>query len=227
MTLASLLLLAPLFLSLSVTVVAVLWRIVARRTALADSHRVMVIVLGDIGRSPRIQYQAQSFMDIGHDVDIIGYPGRLAVVAALNATTAACAICCRMTWSVARYPARSFLYDIHCPGTEPLYELVESPKVQFHYLTLPPQLPAGTRKLVFLARAPFKVLHQIYGLARIMLFTTKRPDHILIQVASHSWHQPSIDAGELLTRTAVVSRIHRLFLYSSWRNSLPFYVIRA
>jgi beta-1,4-mannosyltransferase len=34
---------------------------------------VCVVVLGDIGRSPRMQYHAQSLIRQGFDVDIVGY----------------------------------------------------------------------------------------------------------------------------------------------------------
>ncbi|KAH3860806.1 hypothetical protein DPMN_023730 [Dreissena polymorpha] len=36
---------------------------------------VCIVVLGDIGRSPRMQYHAISFMKSGFDVDIVGYGG--------------------------------------------------------------------------------------------------------------------------------------------------------
>lgn len=35
--------------------------------------RVCVVVLGDIGRSPRMQYHSKSLADAGYNVDIIGY----------------------------------------------------------------------------------------------------------------------------------------------------------
>lgn len=38
--------------------------------------RVQVVVLGDIGRSPRIQYHALSIARHGGFVDLIGYKGR-------------------------------------------------------------------------------------------------------------------------------------------------------
>ncbi|KAJ2094793.1 mannosyltransferase, partial [Coemansia sp. S142-1] len=38
-------------------------------------QRVAVLVLGDIGRSPRMQYHALSLAKAGHSVDLIGYPG--------------------------------------------------------------------------------------------------------------------------------------------------------
>ena len=37
---------------------------------------VAILVLGDIGRSPRMMYHAQSFAETGIVTDIIGYGGR-------------------------------------------------------------------------------------------------------------------------------------------------------
>lgn len=34
---------------------------------------VCVVVLGDIGRSPRMQYHAQSLLREGYNVDVVGY----------------------------------------------------------------------------------------------------------------------------------------------------------
>ena len=40
------------------------------------SKRVVVLVLGDIGRSPRMQNHAVSFARAGWDVDLVGFRGR-------------------------------------------------------------------------------------------------------------------------------------------------------
>lgn len=43
-----------------------------------DEHSlrsVAILVLGDIGRSPRMMYHAQSFAENGFTTDLIGYPG--------------------------------------------------------------------------------------------------------------------------------------------------------
>jgi len=40
-----------------------------------ESKHVLVIVLGDIGRSPRMQYHALSLLEHGHCVSLIGYEG--------------------------------------------------------------------------------------------------------------------------------------------------------
>ena len=46
------------------------------RTGKAES-RACIIVIGDIGRSPRMQYHALSLAKTGFDVDIVGYGGEL------------------------------------------------------------------------------------------------------------------------------------------------------
>lgn len=38
-----------------------------------EKKNVCVVVLGDIGRSPRMQYHAQSLIREGYNVDIVGY----------------------------------------------------------------------------------------------------------------------------------------------------------
>ena len=42
-----------------------------------SSRSVAILVLGDIGRSPRMMYHAQSFADTGFVTHLIGYGGRL------------------------------------------------------------------------------------------------------------------------------------------------------
>jgi len=37
---------------------------------------VCIVVLGDIGRSPRMQYHAISFLKTGFTIDIVGYGGK-------------------------------------------------------------------------------------------------------------------------------------------------------
>lgn len=41
----------------------------------SDWKNICVLVLGDIGRSPRMQYHAISFAKEGFIVDVVGYPG--------------------------------------------------------------------------------------------------------------------------------------------------------
>uniref|UniRef100_A0A8V5GIV6 Uncharacterized protein n=1 Tax=Melopsittacus undulatus TaxID=13146 RepID=A0A8V5GIV6_MELUD len=48
-----------------------LWR--RRRAAAGGEGRVCVAVLGDLGRSPRMQYHALSLARHGRDVTLLGY----------------------------------------------------------------------------------------------------------------------------------------------------------
>lgn len=51
--------------------------------------RTAVIVLGDLGRSPRMQYHAASLAAAGHDVDLVGLEGAavIPIVAAHSRVT--------------------------------------------------------------------------------------------------------------------------------------------
>ena len=40
---------------------------------------VTVVVLGDVGRSPRMQYHSLSLDKFGYDVEIVGFPGNFLV----------------------------------------------------------------------------------------------------------------------------------------------------
>lgn len=52
-------------------------RYVKHSPASPESVRIQVLVLGDIGRSPRMQYHALSIAKHGGTVDLIGYHGML------------------------------------------------------------------------------------------------------------------------------------------------------
>lgn len=52
-----------------VLLVGLLWR------AQSGKGRVQVVVLGDAGRSPRMQYHSLSLVDYGISVDLVGYEG--------------------------------------------------------------------------------------------------------------------------------------------------------
>uniref|UniRef100_A0A8C3KMV5 Chitobiosyldiphosphodolichol beta-mannosyltransferase n=1 Tax=Calidris pygmaea TaxID=425635 RepID=A0A8C3KMV5_9CHAR len=59
--------------SLAAVLVAVLWLWRRRAAAAGGAGRVCVTVLGDLGRSPRMQYHALSLARHGRGVDLLGY----------------------------------------------------------------------------------------------------------------------------------------------------------
>jgi hypothetical protein len=46
-------------------------------TSREQSGHVVVIVLGDLGRSPRMQYHANSLLEAGYSVSLVGYVGEV------------------------------------------------------------------------------------------------------------------------------------------------------
>lgn len=59
----------------SLPILCYLKNLYLQRRLRSDQKNVCVLVLGDIGRSPRMQYHAISFAREGFTVDVIGYPG--------------------------------------------------------------------------------------------------------------------------------------------------------
>jgi beta-1,4-mannosyltransferase len=57
---------------LIVVLVAVIIVLLLRSRRQQSKHAI-ILVLGDIGRSPRIQYHASSLLKLGYSVDLVGY----------------------------------------------------------------------------------------------------------------------------------------------------------
>ena len=63
-------------LAIGFLVAILLWYVLSWR-AVRNRSGVCVVVLGDVGRSPRMQYHALSLADGGFSVDVVGYGGRV------------------------------------------------------------------------------------------------------------------------------------------------------
>lgn len=48
-------------------------------SAKKQSLHIIVVVLGDLGRSPRMQYHANSLLKQGHSVSLVGYNGEVRI----------------------------------------------------------------------------------------------------------------------------------------------------
>lgn len=51
------------------------------KSAEKKSLHIIVLVLGDLGRSPRMQYHANSLLKQGHFVSFVGYDGEVSIQA--------------------------------------------------------------------------------------------------------------------------------------------------
>ncbi|CAL3965223.1 unnamed protein product [Diplocarpon coronariae] len=116
---------------------------------------VQVLVLGDIGRSPRMQYHAMSIAKNGGRVDVVGYQGTLQTPASRLSLT--------MT-----------LESMLPPG------LIDNPLISIMPLPPPPPL-LRANTLPFVVAGPVKVLWQIWSLFHTLGYRTRASRWLLVQ----------------------------------------------
>ena len=117
---------------------------------------VTILVLGDIGRSPRMMYHAQSFAQNNFVTDLIGYGGA----------------------------RRMFCYMLiqtdFWTGSKPIPALESLPRVKIRQL---PEIPKILNVLPFLVIAPIKLVHQTISiLLCLLVWIDVPPEFILVQV---------------------------------------------
>lgn len=122
---------------------------------------VQIVVLGDIGRSPRMQYHALSVVQNGGYVDFVGYQGKQRV----------------------SEPTGLLSQDLTLSNTEsdPITELQSHPAVKFHALSSPPRILQTRNKLAFAIAGPLKVLFQVWDLWSVLAYRTPSCEWLLLQ----------------------------------------------
>ncbi|XP_076243537.1 chitobiosyldiphosphodolichol beta-mannosyltransferase isoform X2 [Calliopsis andreniformis] len=142
-----------------------------------ECKNVCVVVLGDLGRSPRMQYHAVSFAKEGFMVDLIGYPGSL-----------------------------------------PLKEIIDNPRIRIYYLLPPPELENKLSRLVCYA---IKTLWQTFNLL-LVLFNKRisnimalnlTKDHLLVKFAK--WIE--VFFGSKAQSNFCVSKAMKEDLQNKWK----------
>jgi beta-1,4-mannosyltransferase len=121
---------------------------------------VQILVLGDIGRSPRMQYHATSIAKHGGQVQLIGYCG----VEALPLHTTAI-----------------FHADLHTDSA-PNPDICANPSICLVPLHPPPVSWQTSNRFLFLFYAPLKVLFQICSLCFILGYRTQPSKWMIVQV---------------------------------------------
>lgn len=117
---------------------------------------VAILVLGDIGRSPRMMYHAESFAHAEFETNLIGYGGNI-TFATLGA-----------------------LFHLKgLTGSTPIASLLTLPNIRILHLASPPRL---VTLLPFILGAPLKLLHQIFTILKVLLWQISAPEFILVQV---------------------------------------------
>lgn len=74
--------LATVFAGLAIVLVLLVYWL--RRRKNLSKPRICILVLGDIGRSPRMQYHALSCAKAGFHVDLVGFGGICMILAIMN-----------------------------------------------------------------------------------------------------------------------------------------------
>ena len=74
--------LATVFTGLAIVLVFLVYWLRGRKDL--SKTRICILVLGDIGRSPRMQYHALSCAKAGYQVDLVGFGGIWVILAIFN-----------------------------------------------------------------------------------------------------------------------------------------------
>jgi len=139
-------------------VIVVLWAFKHRLVGPIQHRSAAVVVLGDIGRSPRIMYHAQSFALNDFETYVVGYKGVV-------------------TMSI---PGMNL---ISSSGSREVPSLLSLPRVRFVYLPVPPAFIANMPRQLFLILAPFKVAFQLFTIIYALFYGIEHPpEFILVQV---------------------------------------------
>ena len=129
---------------------------------------VAILVLGDVGRSPRMMYHAESFAKLQFETFLVGYQGNVS------------SCCCILAND--SHPPFS-LVSLSPAGSKPIPSLLSLPHVHFLYIS---QSPPSLRKLPFIAFAPLKIAQQILSILYALLWRIPRPpEFILVQVSPY------------------------------------------
>src|SRR5712671_3409024 len=140
----------------------VAWLLLSRRSPRKPSLRsVAIVVLGDVGRSPRMMYHAESFAKLQFDTFLVGYKG--AILISIHLTV--------------RF--------LNAAGSKPVPSLLSLPHVHFLYLSQPPPL---LRRLPFLVSAPIKIAQQVLTILYALLWRIPHPPEFILVQVSFSRH---------------------------------------
>jgi beta-1,4-mannosyltransferase len=121
---------------------------------------VQILVLGDIGRSPRMQYHATSIAKHGGQVQLIGYCGVEALPLHTNVIF------------------HAYLHTESVPNPD----ICANPSICLVPLHPPPLSWQTSNRFLFLFYAPLKVLFQICSLCFILGYRTQPSKWMIVQV---------------------------------------------
>ncbi|KAK0232871.1 mannosyltransferase [Armillaria fumosa] len=153
-----------------------------------DQHSlrsVAILVLGDIGRSPRMMYHAESFAENGFETNIIGYSGSTPIPS-LQRLPVAFRYLPQLPTCFRRLPFIFFaplkiIHQITCVLLELLVRIPKPP--EFILVQNPPSIP--TLAIVYLVGRirGCKVIIDWHNLGYSILAIKLGPDHLFVRIA--------------------------------------------
>lgn len=178
-------------------------RYVKHSPAPKESVSVQVLVLGDIGRSPRMQYHALSIARHGGRVDLIGYHGAYNPSShALIRVVPFDMFVCLFAFPFSIEYMHTCIHVCVCggctvvsfqtveltrsPESAPHPDLLTNPRVKIYPLAPPPSL-LRAKSIPFLISGPLKVLWQIWTLFQVLAYQTQPARWLLVQVCMHAY----------------------------------------
>ena len=162
--------------------IVVLWVVLQYISEPPQRRSAAVVVLGDIGRSPRIMYHAQSFALNDFETYVVGYKGETTIsIYGLNLTPIS--------------------------GAREVSSLLTLSRVRFVYLPVPPAFIAKMPRQFFLILAPLKVIFQLVTITSALFYQIERPpEFILVQVS------PLVTCWNHLPDCGALARTRQVFL---------------
>lgn len=155
---------------------------------------VQVLVLGDVGRSPRMQYHALSIAKHGGSVQLIGYHGVCPIFIDIAIRTT----------SQKKEREKKRLTSLTESALLP--ELASSPNVRVCALPTP---PAALKSVPFIIAGPLKVIWQVASMFWVLSYDTEPSGWLLVQ------NPPSIPT---LAVAALACTLRNTRLMIDWHN---------
>jgi beta-1,4-mannosyltransferase len=166
------------------------WLLLSRRSPRKHTLRsVAIVVLGDVGRSPRMMYHAESFAKLHFETFLVGYKGAIPIsISSCRPSTARLVL-----------------------GSKPVPSLLSLPHVHFLYLSQPPPV---LRNLPFTVFAPIKIAQQVLTILHALLWRVPHPPEFILVQVSFSRRLLAWSYGLRGRRIRPVSLLY--FWYGSW-----------
>ncbi|CAH1179486.1 unnamed protein product [Phaedon cochleariae] len=177
---------------------------------LKESKNVAIVVLGDIGRSPRMQYHSLSLTEMGHKVDVFGYGETSPMI------------------EVKEAPLIQYHYLVQCPviplkiinyafktvwqALTLLFLLLVNRRPDFLVLQNPPAIPAILICWVFCRAVGSKFIIDWHNYAHTIMALNHSSENILVKITK----KVEIFVGKRADHNFCVTNAMKTDLYKQW-----------